>query len=84
MIEIGGFFLIMRNLLLQTLLFAVIAFFMPGCATGDEEEIRYLNISFEVWDCRTNPPSNAIPENDPLFPIIPKVDLEKYAGPPKQ
>lgn len=79
MIEIGGFFLIMRKLLLQILLFAVILFFMSGCVSGDEEEIRYLNISFEVWDCRKDPPVNVIPDNDPLFPIIPKVDLEKYA-----
>jgi len=52
---------------------------MSGCVSGDEEEIRYLNISFEVWDCRKDPPTNVIPENDPLFPVIPKVDLEKYA-----
>ena len=70
--------MIMRNFLLQVLLLALTVLFTTGCSVGDKEEIRYLNISFEVWDCRKDPPSKVTPENDPLFPVVRKFDLKKY------
>ena len=50
-----------------------------GCAT-ENNNIQSVSFSFDVWDCRNNPPTKVSSNNnDPILPVILNNTIENYA-----